>query len=162
MQDALVGAKAPGFELETAGPGGAQGRVSLAGLAGTWTVVYIYPKDSTPGCTTEAKEFTELLPRFQALGARVLGLSRDSLKAHRNFIDKQGLGLELASDPSLETLKALGGWGTKTVCGKSCEGVIRSTLLIAPDGTVARRWPKAPSKGHAAEVLAALAELAGK
>lgn len=156
------GAKAPDFTLTAALPGGGEQAVSLSSLGGRWVVVYIYPKDSTPGCTVEAQEFTALADEFKALGAEVFGLSKDSLKSHHGFMAKQSLGVALLSDPSVETLKALGGWGEKKVCGKACEGVLRSTLLVAPDGTVARHWPKAPSKGHAREVLDTLKELAGK
>lgn len=91
----------------------------------------------------------------------VFGLSKDSIKSHHGFIAKHGVGVPLLSDPSTEVIKALGGWGVKKLYGKESEGVVRSTVLVAPDGTVAARWPKAPSKGHAAEVLARLRELAG-
>lgn len=87
-------------------------------------------------------------------------MSKDSIKSHHGFIAKQGIKVALLSDPGADTIKALGGWGIKKMYGKESEGVVRSTVLIAPDLTVARRWPKAPSKGHAAEVLAALEGLA--
>jgi len=90
----------------------------------------------------------------------VFGLSKDSLKSHHGFIAKQGISVPLLSDPSTEAIKALGGWGVKKLYGKESEGVIRSTVLVGPDGTVAARWPKAPSKGHAEAVLAGLRELA--
>jgi len=91
----------------------------------------------------------------------VFGLSKDSLKSHHGFIARHGVGVPLLSDPPAEVIKALGGWGVKKLYGKESEGVVRSTVLVAPDGTAAARWPKAPSKGHAAEVLARLRELAG-
>lgn len=153
------GDPAPGFTLTAALPGGGEEAVGLESLAGRWTVLYAYPKDQTSGCTTEAQEFTALAERFEALGARVLGVSRDSLKAHHAFIAKKELGVGLLSDPSTGTLKAMGSWGLKTQCGKTCEGTIRSTLLVGPDLRVAARWAKAPSKGHAAQVLAKLEEL---
>ncbi|WP_243438954.1 peroxiredoxin [Fundidesulfovibrio soli] len=162
MSSLETSAPAPKIELDALLPTRDEKRLSLADMAGKWVVAYIYPKDSTPGCTVEAQEFTALAGEFEKLGAVVWGISRDSIKAHRNFMGKNGLGVALLSDPSLETIKALGGWGTKKVCGKECEGVIRSTVLVGPDGTVARRWPKASSKGHAQEVLDALRELAGK
>lgn len=157
-----TGAKAPEIVLDGLTPAQEETRLNLADMAGKWVVLYIYPKDSTPGCTVEAQEFTALAPEFEKLGAVVWGLSRDSLKAHRNFMAKNALGVTLLSDASLESIKALGGWGMKKVCGKECEGVIRSTLLIGPDGAVARHWPKAPSKGHAQDVLETLKALAGK
>ncbi|GFK95882.1 Putative peroxiredoxin bcp [Fundidesulfovibrio magnetotacticus] len=153
------GEPAPAFTLTAALPGGGEETVSLESLAGRWTVLYAYPKDQTSGCTTEAQEFTALADRFEALGARVLGVSRDSLKAHHAFIAKKDLGVALLSDPSTETLRALGSWGLKTQCGKTCEGTIRSTLLVGPDLKVAARWAKAASKGHAAQVLEKLEEL---
>lgn len=110
----------------------------------------------------EALEFSELNPRFEALGAKVYGLSRDSMQSHAGFAAKKDLTTPLLSDPGLTLIKALGGWGVKKAYGKESEGVIRSTVLVGPDGVVVRRWPKASSAGHAAEVLAALEELAGK
>lgn len=161
MQEPETGAPAPGFELTAALPGGGEEAVSLESLAGKWTVLYVYPKDQTSGCTVEAQEFSALAERFAALGARVFGVSKDSLKSHHNFIAKKELAVALLSDPTAATLKALGGWGVKTNCGKTCEGTIRSTVIVGPDLRVAARWAKAQSKGHAALVLAKLEELAG-
>jgi peroxiredoxin Q/BCP len=110
----------------------------------------------------EALEFSELIPRFEALGARVYGLSRDVMKSHAAFIGKKGLRTPLLSDPELALIKALGAWGVKKAYGRESEGVVRSTVLAGPGGVVAKRWPKASSAGHAAEVLAALEALAGK
>lgn len=160
MRELEIGRPAPRFALAAALPGGGEEAVNLEALAGKWTVLYAYPKDQTSGCTTEAQEFSALAGRFEALGARVFGISRDSLKSHHAFIVKKELAVALLSDPSGETLKALGGWGMKTHCGKTCEGVIRSTVLVGPDLAVAARWAKAQSKGHAAQVLAKLEELA--
>ncbi len=109
----------------------------------------------------EALEFSERAPQFAQAGAQVFGLSKDPLKSHHGFIAKKGLTVPLLSDPSTEAIKALGAWGIKKLYGKESEGVVRSTVLIAPDGTVSRHWPKAKSSGHAQEVLEALLELAG-
>jgi peroxiredoxin Q/BCP len=110
----------------------------------------------------EALEFSERAPQFAQAGAKVFGLSKDSLKSHHGFIAKKGLTVPLLSDPSTEAIKALGAWGVKKLYGKESEGVVRSTVLVAPDGTVARHWPKAASAGHAQEVLDAVRDLAGK
>lgn len=99
---------------------------------------------------------------FEAAGARVYGLSKDSLKSHHAFMAKHGLSVPLLSDTSCTILRSLGGWGMKKVYGKESEGVIRSTLLIDPSGNVAARWPKAASKGHAQEVLESLRVLAAR
>lgn len=107
----------------------------------------------------EALEFSERMGEFSRLGAEVYGLSKDSLKSHHGFIAKQGLKVPLLSDPATEALKGLGAWGVKKLYGKESEGVVRSTVLIGPDKVVAKRWAKAASKGHAAEVLAVLETL---
>jgi peroxiredoxin Q/BCP len=149
------GAPAPHFDLES----DAGKRVRLADFAGRWLIVYFYPKDNTPGCTREAKEFTESLGHLKRAGAAVVGISRDSVASHCGFRDKQGIGLPLLSDPDLAIHRAYGAWGTKTSYGKTAEGVIRSTFLIAPDGTVARAWKGVKVDGHVEEVLEALVDL---
>ncbi|MFP5260072.1 MAG: peroxiredoxin [Acidobacteriota bacterium] len=161
MSDApwpVEGDPAPDFSLPDA-----DGRVhSLADYSGKWLVLYFYPKDSTSGCTTEALEFSGLLPRFLALGAQVVGVSRDKPGSHRKFIDKHELTVTLLSDPELATLAAYGAWREKKVCGKDCLGTVRSTFLIDPKGVVRGAWPQvAKALGHAETVLAALTRLAG-
>lgn len=128
-------------------------------LAGRWTVLYAYPKDSTPGCTTEACDFRDNLARVQRLGAQVYGLSRDSVKSHQTFIAKQSLPFRLLSDPDCELLLPLGAFGKKIMYGKEREGILRSTYLIDPKGIVRHTWPKVRVKGHVQEVLDALEEL---
>ena len=150
-----VGAKAPAFTLhdQDGEP------VSLEGLKGRWVVLYFYPKDDTPGCTTEACEFTEGIEAFEGLDAVVLGCSPDSVESHRRFIAKHALRLRLLSDPEHEVMSRYGAWGEKTMYGRTTQGVIRSTVLIDPEGAVARHWPRVKAAGHAEAVRAALAAL---
>lgn len=153
----LTGSPIPAFSLQDD-----QGAtVTAADLKGRWTVLYAYPKDSTPGCTTEACDFRDSWSRVQALGARVLGISRDSLKSHQTFITKQNLPFRLLSDPDCALLKPLGAFGKKVMYGKEVEGILRSTFLIDPKGVIRQVWPKVRVKGHVQEVLDALAELKG-
>ena len=128
-------------------------------IKGRWIVLYFYPKDNTPGCTTEACEFTEALPDFSALDAIILGVSPDSPKKHRNFIEKKELGITLLADEDKELCKHFGVWQRKKNFGKEYMGVVRSTFLIAPDGTLAYKWEKVRVKGHVEAVRAKLQEL---
>ena len=161
MSQMPIGRQAPDFSLKAALPDGREQEVSLAGYSGKWLVLYFYPKDNTAGCTVEAQEFSSLAPEFAALGAVVLGVSRDSLKSHQGFIAKKQLAVTLLSDPQTEVLGAYGAWGEKKNYGKTSLGTIRSTVLIDPQGKVAAHWPQAKSKGHAAQVLEALVKLIG-
>ena len=140
----------PDFTMET--PDG--GKVTKADLAGTKAVIFFYPKDNTPGCTTEAKDFTALKGDFDAVGARLLGVSKDSAKKHQNFIAKHDLTVALATDAQENGLSdELGVWGEKTNYGRTYMGMIRSTYLLGEDGRILRVWPKVRVKGHAQEVL---------
>ncbi len=123
---------------------------------GEHVVVYFYPRDDTPGCTVEAKDFSGAMRRFRRAGARVFGISKDGLASHCRFRDKYGLEVPLLSDVDLSVHRAFGAWGEKTMYGKKVEGVIRSTFLIDPSGVVARVWPSVKVAGHAEAVLAAL------
>ncbi|MGH7269875.1 MAG: peroxiredoxin [Polyangiaceae bacterium] len=148
------GDPAPYFDLEEAkGP-----RLSLASFAGKWLILYFYPRDNTPGCTREAVAFSGSLHRIEELGARVVGVSKDSAKSHCGFRDKIGIGFPLLSDPDLTVHKAYGAWGTKVMYGKKIEGSLRSTFLITPDGDVARVWRNVKVDGHVDAVLAFLTE----
>lgn len=131
--------------------------VTNATLKGAWTILYVYPKDATPGCTTEACDFRDNWARVQATGTRVYGLSRDSVASHVKFIEKQALPFRLLSDPEKTLLTALGSWGRKVMYGKEVEGIIRSTFLVDPEGVVRHVWPKVSVKGHVEAVLARLA-----
>lgn len=151
----LVGQPLPAFTLQDD-----QGAtVTDRDFRGGWTVLYAYPKDSTPGCTTEACDFRDNLARVQALGARVYGLSRDSLKSHQNFKAKQALTFPLLSDPDCALLKPLGAFGKKLMYGKEVEGILRSTFLVDPKGVIRHVWPKVSVKGHVQDVLDTLAGL---
>jgi thioredoxin-dependent peroxiredoxin len=151
-----VGKKAPAFSL----PDENGEKVSLADFAGQWLVLYFYPKDDTPGCTTEACDFTAGLKGFEKLKATVLGCSRDSAEAHRKFIVKYKLKIRLLSDPDHTVMEKYGAWGEKNNYGKKTMGVIRSTVLIDPQGRVAHLWPSVKAAGHADIVQGKLAELA--
>ncbi len=150
-----VGQKAPSFEL----PDQDGKRVSLDDLKGSWAVLYFYPKDNTPGCTTEACEFTEGIQAFKDLDAVVLGCSPDSPESHRKFIAKHDLRLRLLSDPEHEVMERYGAWGEKKMYGRTSQGVIRSTVLIDPEGRIAHHWPKVKAAGHADAVKQKLEEL---
>ena len=127
---------------------------------GAWWVLYAYPKDLTPGCTTEAIDFTALKKSFAKLGAQVVGISPDTPKKHCSFIDKKDLQLILLSDTEHSLLEALGFWGLKKFMGREYMGVLRSTLLINPEGKVAEVWSPVSVAGHAQAVLDRLKELA--
>ena len=151
----LLGHPFPAFSLQED-----QGAIVTAkDLKGQWTVLYAYPKDSTPGCTTEACNFRDNLARVQSLGAQVYGISRDSLKSHQTFIAKQSLPFRLLSDPECALLKPLGAFGKKMMYGKEVEGILRSTFLVDPKGVIRHVWPKVSVKGHVAEVIEVLAGL---
>lgn len=153
MTQLAEGGKAPPFTLESA-----DGPVSLADFAGKTVVVYFYPKDLTPGCTTEAIDFHESKAKFARKGVVVLGISRDTVAMHEKFAAKCDLGFPLLSDPDAKVTKAWGVWGTKTLYGKKSEGVIRSTFIIGPDGKVKKAFHKVRVAGHVDAVLAALDE----
>ena len=150
-----VGNKAPALSL--ADQDGNQ--VALKDLAGQWVVLYFYPKDDTPGCTKEACQFTSGLKGFEKLNATVLGVSPDGAESHRRFIAKYKLKVTLLSDPQHKVMARYGAWGMKTNYGRQYEGVIRSTVLIDPQGKVAYHWPNVKADGHAAKVHEKLQEL---
>jgi peroxiredoxin Q/BCP len=142
------GDAAPEFELKTD-----RGEtLSLEALRGKTVVLYFYPKDDTPGCTTEACEFRDRLPDIEAEGAVVLGISPDSVKSHQKFRDKHRLSFTLASDPEHKVAEAYGVYGPKKFMGREYMGVERTTFVIGPDGRLARVWPKVKPAGHAEEV----------
>lgn len=153
-----AGDRAPDFTLDDQ----AGERITLSGYRGSWMVLYFYPRDNTPGCTLEARDFTCLQEEFAELGVRILGVSRDSAESHRKFSERQSLTLTLASDPDHVVMEAYGAWREKKMYGKIGLGVIRSTFLIDPQGMIVRSWYNVRAKGHAAAVLACCHELCGK
>ena len=122
-------------------------------LVGKKTVLYFYPKDSTPGCTAEACNLRDNYERFLAEGYQVYGVSKDSQKSHLNFIAKNELPFPLLSDPSTEMLQAFGAWGEKKICGKTCIGTLRKTFVINEEGVVANIIEKVDTKNHAEQIL---------
>jgi thioredoxin-dependent peroxiredoxin len=146
-----TGDTAPDFTL----PRDGGGEVSLSGLRGLNVVLYFYPKDDTPGCTIEAIDFTRMKDDFAGADTVVIGLSKDSVKAHDKFCSKHGLGVILASDESSDVCERYGTWVAKSMYGKTYMGIERTTVLIDKAGKVARVWPKVKVPGHAGEVLAA-------
>lgn len=146
-----VGDKAPDFTLETDGGG----TVSLAQLKGKTVVIYFYPRDDTPGCTTEACNFRDLLPDFTGVDAVVIGVSKDSVASHDKFKKKHGLNFQLAADPTGEMIERYGVWVEKSMYGKKSMGIERSTFLIGKDGTIRNIWRKVKVDGHVGQVLEA-------
>lgn len=129
---------------------------NLSAYAGRWLVLYFYPKDSTPGCTTEGGDFNALLAQFEERGATVLGVSRDSVKSHQNFIAKQGYGFDLVSDADETLCNAFGVIREKNMYGRKVMGIERSTFLIDPTGVIVQSWRPVKVAGHALAVLDAL------
>jgi peroxiredoxin Q/BCP len=129
---------------------------TLGDYAGRWLVLYFYPKDSTPGCTTEGLEFNALLPKFKRVNAAVLGVSRDSVRSHDNFCAKQGFRFPLVSDADEALCKAFDVIHEKNMYGRKVLGVVRSTFLISPEQHLAAEWRGVKVAGHAQAVLDAL------
>jgi len=136
--------------------------ISLSELRGQPVVLYFYPKADTPGCTQEAKDFTELGTEFEAAGAKVLGVSKDPVGKLDKFGLKYDLGVTLVSDAEGDICERYGVWGEKSMYGKTFMGITRATFLIDGQGRIARIWPKVSVKGHAEEVLAAVKQMVGQ
>lgn len=149
------GSKAPVFNLKDAD----EKTVSLKDFSGKWVVLYFYPKDDTPGCTIEAKDFSKQLPGFESLGAQITGISADDCGSHKKFQEKHKLKITLLSDDKKTTLKKYGVWGKKKFMGREYMGILRTTFLIDPNGKIARIWESVKPEGHAAEVKKILTEL---
>jgi peroxiredoxin Q/BCP len=147
-----VGDAMPDIAMEM--PGG--GSIRPSDMRGKPAVIWFYPKDNTPGCTTEAKDFSALARDFAKAGVALLGVSKDPPAKHRGFIEKQGLTVPLATDAAEGGLSdALGIWTEKQLYGKKFIGMVRTTYLLDKDGRIARVWDKVKVNGHAAEVLEA-------
>ncbi|MBN8922452.1 MAG: peroxiredoxin [Rhodanobacter sp. 68-29] len=147
-----IGKKAPAL----GGTTGDGSTLKLGDLKGQWVVLYFYPKDSTPGCTNEAKDFRDLYPKFRKRHAEIVGVSRDPAKSHANFAAKQELPFPLVSDPDETWCRAFDVIHEKVLYGKRHMGVVRSTFLIDPDGKLAAEWRGVKVPGHAQAVLDAI------
>ena len=150
-----TGDKAPDFSLPTDGGG----RVSLKSLKGKKVILYFYPKDDTPGCTTEACGFRDALPEFSKVGAEVIGVSRDSVARHDKFKAKHDLPFTLVADEDGTLCEAYGVWQEKKNYGKTYMGIVRSTFLIDENGNIAETWRNLRVKGHVDAVLEKAKEL---
>jgi len=149
--------QAPGFTLMDQD----EKPVSLSDLRGQWVVLYFYPKDDTPGCACQANEFTALLTQFRQMNADVYGVSADSPALHRAFIAKYDLALNLLSDPDKSVMRTYGAWVDTALGDQQYGRVIRSTMIIDPEGRIAHHWPEVIPEGHAERVKDKLEELQG-
>lgn len=149
-----TGQQAPEFEL----PANNGQRVKLSDFKGKKVVLYFYPKDMTPGCTTQACDFRDKHTEFESLNAVILGVSTDSLKRHEKFIDKYSLPFLLLADEDHAVCEIYGVWKEKSMYGKTFMGIERSTFLIDEEGILVKEWRKVKVKGHIEEALAFLKE----
>lgn len=152
--DAMLGKKVPAFSLPTA-----DGTVGSADLKGKPFVLYFYPKDDTPGCTTEACGFRDALPAFKKLKATVIGVSKDSVKSHAKFAEKFSLPFPLASDEEGKVLAAFGVWVEKSMYGRKYMGIDRATFVVDAEGVIRAVWRKVSVTGHVEAVQEALQAL---
>ncbi|KQZ33890.1 peroxiredoxin [Caulobacter sp. Root1472] len=150
MSDLQPGDKAPDFDLATD-----TGRVSLSGLKGKAVVLYFYPKDDTAGCTSQALQFSSEVEEFAKMGAVIVGVSKDSAASHAKFRKKHDLTVDLAADPTGETVEAYGAWVEKSMYGRKYMGIDRSTFLIDREGVVRAVWRKVKVPNHIKAVLTA-------
>jgi len=150
-----VGTKAPEFCL----PNQDETEICLRDLSGKWIILYFYPKDSTPGCTTQACDFSAAMPDFESLDAVILGVSPDSPKRHTNFIEKKDLTITLLADEEKELCNTYDVWKLKKFMGKEYMGVVRTTYIISPEGEIVAAWDKVRVKEHAQTVKTKLQEL---
>jgi thioredoxin-dependent peroxiredoxin len=150
-----VGQAAPDFTLQA----NSNRTISLQDFRGQYVVLYFYPKDMTPGCTTEACDFRDYHPEFAKLNTVVLGISPDDVKSHDKFAAKHELPFPLLADPDHQVADAYGVWVLKKMYGREYMGIERSTFLIDPEGTIVKAWPKVKVKGHVEEVLQTIREL---
>ncbi len=154
MPPLAIDKKAPDFTAESTG-----GNVKLSVLKGKTVVLYFYPKDNTPGCTTEGSDFADAHGKFVKAGAVILGISRDSLKSHENFKTKMGFPFELISDPEEKLCEVFGVMKMKNMYGKQVRGIERSTFVIDGEGKLRREWRGVKVPGHVDEVFACVQSL---
>lgn len=133
--------------------------LTLSDHRGQWVVLYFYPKDDTPGCTCQATEFTSLLGEFRDMNARIYGINADTPAEHRKFIQRYALEIDLLSDPDRDVMREYGAWFENSLGGKRYGRVVRTTMIVGPDGTVRYHWPEVIPQGHAERVRQKLAEL---
>ena len=152
MTRVTVGRKVPAFKGEATG--GAP--IASKDLKGQKYVLYFYPRDNTPGCTVESKEFRDLHPKFKRQKVRVIGISRDNLRSHERFKEKFDFPFELIADPDETICNLFGVMKDKNMYGKKVRGIERSTFLVGEDGSLLKEWRKVKADGHAEEVLASL------
>jgi peroxiredoxin Q/BCP len=150
------GKKAPAFRLQAS----TGALIKLSDYKDKTVILYFYPRDNTPGCTTEARDFQAALPAFERANAVILGVSKDSLASHCKFAEKQGLQFPLLSDPEGAVIEKYGAWGEKNMYGKKMMGIIRTTVVIGPDGRIRKLFPKVKVKGHVDQVLEAVRAIA--
>ena len=146
---------APDFKI----PSSNNGEFQLKKCKDQFIVIYFYPKDNTPGCTNEAKDFTKLYKQFKKSNCEIVGISKDSIESHKKFINKFKIPFQLLSDEKMIALKKYGAWGEKSMYGKKFMGIKRTTVLINPKGKIIKTWNNVKVKDHAKEVLNFLKEV---
>ena len=147
--------KAPNFNLLSSANNNFEINKSLK----QYLVIYFYPRDNTPGCTNEAKDFSKLYKEFKKLSCEIVGISKDNIESHKKFISKFKIPFQLLSDEKMIALKKYGAWGEKSMYGKKFMGIKRTTVLINPKGKIIKIWNNVKVKDHAAEVLNAVKEI---
>jgi peroxiredoxin Q/BCP len=155
MSRVAVGKKLPAFKGEATGGS----TIALKDLKGTAFVLYFYPRDNTPGCTVESKDFRDLHAKFKRKNVKIIGISRDTLKSHERFKEKFGFPFELIADPDETICNLFDVMKDKNMYGKKVRGIERSTFLVDPNGMLVKQWRKVKVDGHAQEVLDSLKEL---
>lgn len=151
----VVGDKLPDFKLYNQ-----HGElIDSHSLLGSWSVIYFYPKDDTPGCTQESCDFRDNLSELSALGVKVFGISKDSVQSHQKFAEKFNLNFSILSDESRQLCEAFGVWVEKNMYGKITQGIQRATFIVDPNGKIAHAWPKVSVDGHVNDVKTILLEL---
>ena len=146
--------KAPNFKLPSSNNKNFEIKKSLK----QYLVIYFYPRDNTPGCTNEAKDFSKLYKEFKRLNCEIFGISKDNIESHKKFISKFKIPFQLLSDEKIIALKKYGAWGEKSMYGKKFMGIKRTTVLINPKGKIIKIWNNVKVKDHAKEVLSCLKE----